>query len=227
MNAYLPIKYWIENDELHRGYFENEEYTYDSPRDWDNLGTMVCGHRRYSLGDIQVRDMDEWEANKPNEKDTLVILPLGLYDHSGITMYVGGRTDPWDSGEVGYIYVRKDNKEVIDYKKTHTWKETAEWAERVLRDEVRTYDAYLRGDVYCVCHERYDTDTEEWELIDSYGDTYIAAETWDKEQENAVSCIKEFSGKAEFIDNKVAENAIENNEIDILCGQLVFDFTEA
>jgi hypothetical protein len=22
-----------------------------SPRDWDNLGTMVCWHRRYKLGD--------------------------------------------------------------------------------------------------------------------------------------------------------------------------------
>ena len=23
----------------------------DSPRSWDNLGTMVCWHRRYQLGD--------------------------------------------------------------------------------------------------------------------------------------------------------------------------------
>lgn len=23
----------------------------ESPRDWDNLGTMVCAHRRYTLGD--------------------------------------------------------------------------------------------------------------------------------------------------------------------------------
>ncbi len=23
----------------------------DSPRSWDNLGTMICFHRRYNLGD--------------------------------------------------------------------------------------------------------------------------------------------------------------------------------
>lgn len=224
-NDYLPTKYWLEDNTIHRAFFEYEEYLDESPRDWDNLGTMVCGHRRYTLGDIQVKDMEEWEANKPLKKDTLVILPLGLYDHSGITMYVGGRTDPWDSGEVGYIYVRKDNEEVIEYKKTHTWKQTEEWAEGILRGEVETYDQYLRGDVYCICEEVYDEDTEEWESVDSLGCIYLDTH---KEQESAVNEIKwNMSGTYKFIDEDKVLNAIEHHEIDILAGQKVLSFMEA
>lgn len=223
-NDYLPTKYWLEDNTIHRAFFEYEEYLDESPRDWYNLGTMVCGHRRYNLGDIQVRDMEEWEANKPLKKDTLVILPLGLYDHSGITMYVGGRTDPWDSSEVGYIYVRKDNEEVVEYKKTHTWKETEEWAESILRGEVETYDQYLRGDVYCLCEEVYDEETEEWVSVDSLG--YIYLDTH-KEQESAVNEIKyNMSGTYEFIDEDKILNAIEHHEIDILAGQKVLSFME-
>jgi hypothetical protein len=37
-----------------------------------------------------------------------IILPLFLYDHSGITMRTGPFGDPWDSGQVGVIHVSKD-----------------------------------------------------------------------------------------------------------------------
>ena len=35
---------------------KQDEYPVDSPRDWDNLGTMVCWHSRYTLGDEQPND---------------------------------------------------------------------------------------------------------------------------------------------------------------------------
>lgn len=227
MDKYMPVKYWVEDNELHRAYFDREEDLYDSPRDWDNLGTMVCGHRRYNLGDIQVKTREEWFANKPLKADTLVLLPLGLLDHSGLAMYIGGVTDPWDSGEVGYIFVRKDNPEVVDYKKTHTWKETKEWAENILRSEVATYDAYLHGDVYYITEEKYDEETETWDNVDGYGGVYVVDDTYQKEWENAVSQIKEFSGNHELFDEDVANDAIEHHTIDILCGQKVFEFMES
>ena len=37
-----------------------------------------------------------------------VILPLYLYDHSGITMNTTGFSCPWDSGQVGWIYADAD-----------------------------------------------------------------------------------------------------------------------
>lgn len=76
----------------------------ESPREWDNLGTMVCWHSRYNLGDkhnyIDSDDFKE-EINDSNS----IILPLYLYDHSGITISTGPFSCSWDSGQVGYIYV--------------------------------------------------------------------------------------------------------------------------
>jgi len=35
----------------------------ESPREWDNLGTMVCSHKRYDLGDEQFKEdrAGSWE----------------------------------------------------------------------------------------------------------------------------------------------------------------------
>ena len=30
------------------------DYDPSSPREWDNLGIMICSHRRYNLGDEQI-----------------------------------------------------------------------------------------------------------------------------------------------------------------------------
>lgn len=182
----------------------NEQYrldvmydeTAESPREWSNLGTMVCWHRSYNLGDehnyVRPKELflsllddshDELVANDgftsrlyyfwkqvivddgdlvddlaigflnivEDETHTLlgdtfpaarfgrmvaeadsawideflndaeegelrdildsldkyVILPLFLYDHSGITMSTSVFSCPWDSGQVGWIYASK------------------------------------------------------------------------------------------------------------------------
>lgn len=127
----------------------------ESPREWDNAGTMVCFHRRYTLGDKHsFADPDAFmEWWKENGKGG-VILPLYLYDHSGLSMSTGAFSCPWDSGQVGYIYAtretivkewgaRRRRKKVEDY----------------LRGEVETYDQYLTGDVYGYAVESPDGDT--------------------------------------------------------------------
>ena len=68
-----------------------------SPREEnDQLGKMVCFHGRYTLGDKHKYYSDEYngwsemkQAIKKNEKAS-AILPLYLYDHSGITMNTTG-----------------------------------------------------------------------------------------------------------------------------------------
>jgi len=90
----------------------------ESPREWDNLGTMVCAHRRYSLGDEQAQNLDDYdswfgwfhgEVIEPNGGDSNVVwLPLFMLDHSGISIRTSSFNDPWDSGQVGYIYATKD-----------------------------------------------------------------------------------------------------------------------
>ena len=144
------------------------EYDDDAwnPREWDNLGTMVCWHGRYILGDKQPKiSPDEYLEDLP--KGT-VTLPLYLYDHGGITMKTSPFSCPWDSGQVGFIYVTPETmkQEMVD---------TPERAAEILTNEVETYDQYLRGEVY-----RYtvakgvtcDHDDTHWEAVDSCGDFF-------------------------------------------------------
>jgi len=127
-----------------------------NPREWDNLGKMVCLHRNYILGDKHDYKRDEynsWEelkdAIEENERP-LVILPLYLYDHSGITMNTTGFSCGWDSGQVGWIYVTKKQLEILGTRisDNETYAEFKERLKEYLVAEVKTYDQYLTGDVY-------------------------------------------------------------------------------
>ena len=85
-----------------------------SPREDDNLGTMVCFHGRRNLGDkhdYNHHNYDGWDDMEKNiikDNNVGVILPLYLYDHSGITMNTTGFSCGWDSGRVGFIFISKD-----------------------------------------------------------------------------------------------------------------------
>ena len=68
-----------------------------------------------------------------------MILPLYLYDHSGITMNTTGFSCPWDSGQVGWIYADKRRIEA-EYGKVTP--ETVEKARQVLEGEVKSYDYF-------------------------------------------------------------------------------------
>jgi hypothetical protein len=117
----------------------------ESPRDWDNLGTMICFHRRYNLGDEH--NFDNPEEFRECVSDIAVILPLYLYDHSGITMSTTPFSCPWDSGQVGWIYVTKEEIRK-NYGVKRISKKLLERVTNYLVSEVKTYDQYLTGEVY-------------------------------------------------------------------------------
>jgi hypothetical protein len=117
----------------------------ESPRDWDNLGTMCCFHRRYSLGDKHSMTVEE--AKELVQRADVISLPLYLYDHSGITMNTTGFSCPWDSGQVGFIYVTKEKVRKEYGKKSVSPKLRAKVLE-CLRGEVQTYDDFIRGNMY-------------------------------------------------------------------------------
>src|ERR1035437_4363402 len=125
----------------------------ESPRIWDNFGTMVCSHKRYSLGDkhdFNFNLYDNWEeAEKALIKkyDAAIILPLYLYDHSCLTMRTTSFNDRWDSGQVGFILISKE-KVRKEYNVKCIRKKLLEKVEKYLISEVETFDQYLRGDVY-------------------------------------------------------------------------------
>lgn len=147
-----------------------------SPRDWDNLGTISYNHSRYNLGDEKISDPIDWLAGMLDfseerveriadrlESDyysnrvledleaeffrKYIALPVYLYDHSGITINTTGFSCSWDSGKVGYIWVSKE-----DIKKEYGWiritKQREEKIKTYLEGEIETFDQYLTGDVY-------------------------------------------------------------------------------
>ena len=77
-----------------------------------------------------------------------LILPLYLYDHSGITMSCSNTypyNDRWDGGQVGWIYASYDEIKK-EYGKLN--EENIDKADSLLLREVETYDSYLRGETY-------------------------------------------------------------------------------
>lgn len=141
---------------------EADEDSRNPRTEWDHVGTMVCWHRRYKLGDEQpsyppseffLRLMQEREAevhpkyppdDLPDEHvqryiaKHFYVLPLYLYDHSGLTMNTSGFSCQWDSGQVGWIVMSRDKADeqgIAD-------------PLGLLRSEVAEYDQYLTGDVW-------------------------------------------------------------------------------
>ena len=161
-----------------------------NPReDRDNLGTMVCFHRRYNLGNkhgfnepsdfflsLLEEKLGDTEAAEEKYKelageidiaiykrshgtyrkavddnildflsDSYAVLPLYLYDHSGITINTTGFSCTWDSGQIGWIYASHE-----DIKKEYgeVTPETIQKAENLMRSEVKEYDYYLTDQCY-------------------------------------------------------------------------------
>ena len=127
----------------------------ENPREWDNVGTIICFHGRYNLGDkhnlisSQFNGWNELHEYIVEILKAAIILPLFLYDHSGLRIKVGsfqgllpqGHAE-FDSGQVGFIYVT-EKKARIEW--GNEWKEKSE---AYLAGEVKDYDTYLRGDVW-------------------------------------------------------------------------------
>jgi len=118
-----------------------------NPRtDFDNLGTMVCFHSRYELGDKDTGISKDELVSIMNSKD-YISLPLYLYDHSGITMNTTGFSCKWDSGMVGAIFVSKEKaREEFGCKRIN--KKIIERVNNVLKGEVTIYDQMLTGQIF-------------------------------------------------------------------------------
>jgi hypothetical protein len=124
-----------------RGYLITLDYDQDaeSPREWDNLCTMTCWHQRQNLGDHQATDEEVARLKKMK-----YYAPLYLYEHSGSTISLRPFNDPWDSGQVGFIYVSVER-----LRENFGSKFTDEQVRTLMEGEVQAYDQWLRGDVYC------------------------------------------------------------------------------
>ena len=81
------------------------------------------------------------------EQDIAVILPVYLYDHSGITLSTAPFNDTFDSCQVGYIYITKE-KARKEYSVKRISKKLKNRIKSYLEGEIKAFDQYLTGDIY-------------------------------------------------------------------------------
>jgi len=126
-----------------------------NPREDDNLGTMVCFHNRYNLGDTghggyNFNHYNSWEELEDailKDNPKAVILPIYMYDHSGLTINTTGFTCQWDSGQIGFIFISRERIRK-EYSVKNVSAKLRAKVTTYLEGEVETYDKYLRGDIY-------------------------------------------------------------------------------
>ena len=134
--------------EVYKGYTINiyHDDSSDNPIDWDPLGKYICFHQRYNLG--HQHDYDSPDEVRTYAKRTGALLyPLYLYDHSGITISLSPYSCPWDSGQVGYVLVEKEDA-VKEFGKKKLTDIVRKKVFKCIEGEVNTYDLYLMGEVY-------------------------------------------------------------------------------
>lgn len=76
-----------------------------------------------------------------------VVLPVFLFDHSGLSVSTYSFNDPWDSGQTGIIYASKE-RICEEYGVKVISPQIRREVEKQLRGEVETYDTYLSGECY-------------------------------------------------------------------------------
>lgn len=116
-----------------------------------------------------------------HREDRIISLPVYMYDHSGITINTTGFSCSWDSGQVGIIAVKALDaiKEFgLGDENTRLTKNVVEKIEHVLKNDVRTLDISLRGEIYgfTIYEHKPGEDPEQGEFVDScwgfYSDKY-------------------------------------------------------
>lgn len=158
----------------------------ESPREWDNIATMVLAHNRYNLpregGYEHVID-EAFErggyalaARYLSVCHDAVVMPVYGYDHGQLTLRVGDSyACPWDSALAGLVYMPRS------LARAELGDPSDDKIRDALRAEVQVYDQYLTGDVYGYIVEREidgvwedaDTFNSCWGL---FGADYAAAE---------------------------------------------------
>ena len=138
----------------------------ESPREWDNLTKIIAFGSYSHLGEkhgINANDFDGWDENKAGvmkEYDVAIIEPLYMYSHSGQTISTSSFSCKWDSGQLGWIIITKEDLR-NNWSLKRISKKYRLMAQDILEAEVRTLDQYIRGDVFGFDIEDEDENSED------------------------------------------------------------------
>jgi hypothetical protein len=144
-----------------------------NPRtDFDNFGTLVLSHKRYSVTNelgLKFNDYNSWDDIHKTiikEHGPCVILPVYMYDHSGLVLSTSSFEDRWDSGQLGFIFV--SNKKIREeFSLKHVSKKALAKSREILVSEIKLYGYYLNGNVY-----EFDILDYKDDVVDSCGGFY-------------------------------------------------------
>jgi hypothetical protein len=152
----------------------------ESPREWISDSKFHTWHRSYA-------SPDEHNIKDPMyaiPRDTIV-LPVWMYDHSGCC-YAAADSNPfhcpWDSGQVGWIFIsRADARARLGVKRL-TQKHIDKIRDQLI-SEVKIFSEYVNGEVY-----GFTVFDPEGEELDSCGGFYGSDR--DYMLKEAKSCLK-------------------------------------
>lgn len=129
----------------------------DSPRDWDNLGTIIGYHRSYDLSDIDFpqagdygslyADFKEYLKSQSLTIEDIIYTPVYMYDHSGISLSSTPFSCRWDSGHYGYHFVTK-SKVRSKYGVKNISPKLRTTILQILDNELNIYNDYINGNCY-------------------------------------------------------------------------------
>ena len=122
--------------------------------------TFLANHGRYYLGDKEnpeagnhgsyeadfIAYLKEYEDLKLSD---VIYLPVYMYEHSGVTISTTPFSCSWDSGQLGYIFEKKET-----IRKNHNVsrisKKLKEQIEDDLRNEISIYSEYAEGNIFSI-----------------------------------------------------------------------------
>jgi hypothetical protein len=177
----------MENTINYKGFEISIEYSQDhhSPDDWDLLGKFYHWHRRYSLSDA-AENIKNWDDDEIKEllKNSIYV-PVYMYDHSGITINTTGFSCPWDSGQIGYYLVSKEDVKK-EYGRKIISKKLKETVIDVLNNEIKIWDDYFTGNIFA-----FFIKDEDGEILDCCSGYYG--------EEGAEQALVEAKGMVDYI----------------------------
>ena len=141
----------------------------ECPREWENLTQMIFFDNYSRLGDKH--QLTSEKSIESQLKGVVFIKPVYAYIHGGMTISLKPFNCRWDSGQLGWVVVTKEDLRRtygVKYVTQKFLKEKTKDIESSIEAEIKLLNQYIAGDTY------YFTVTEKstGEIVDSYGGYY-------------------------------------------------------
>ena len=131
-----------KGDRTQRVRIFRDEYAENPWEESELLAEVLHVSTRFVFPNETTGDTDEIaDIAEGIRKDGGLVQAFYLYEHSGVQVSTSPFGCPWDSGQIGFIVIRK---ETIDKE----FSGDMEMAKRYIEGQIETYNAYLSGEVY-------------------------------------------------------------------------------